>query len=732
MRDSLRLPTALLALAFVALHLPFLPASLEDLDSINFALGIRDFDVAQHQPHPPGYPVFILVAKAVHALIPSEAHALSLVGILASGLAVFFLVRLFEALDHRREAARPAALLATVLVVASPLFWVTAARPLSDVAGLAAALAAQALGMTARSRQGLVAAAVIAGIGAGVRSQVVWLTLPVLALCIVRQPSAVRLRSAFDVAVGYLTAILVWAVPLVLLTGGPAAYLRSLLGQGAEDFTGVVMLWTTPTVRQLARTLQNTFVAPWASLPGAVAVLLPALLGLAVVLKQQRRTLGLLAVAFGPYLVFHMLFQETETTRYALPLVVPVAYAAVRGIASLSPGVGAAAVLIFSTFNVFGNVQALYWYSSVEAPAFQMLDDMKTSSQRSLPVIAMHRRDQLDLRRPIDWEGLPAAERRLPAPPKQEWLEVVKYWNDGGRQPVWFVADPPRSDLALFRRQRPPVRYRWAFDMPLVMGGVRPNVMDWHIIEPPDWYLGEGWAVTPETAGLARETGRGPARGGIQGWMRRWPGATTLMIGGRNLGTGGAEARVTVTVDGRPIEEVKVRPGFFLRMLTLPEGSLSGTGDYAALQATADSADIAVEQFDAQPVGRLVFGYDDGWNELEYNPASGQLWRWTTERAALRVRGGGQALSLRLDGALEEATSSRVIVRAGDRVLADQEVSQAFSIDVPVPAGIVGPTDTAITIETSAWYIPAEKRRRSRDQRHLGLKIYSCQFVPVS
>src|SRR5450759_5141375 len=52
----------LLAAAFLALHLPYLPASLDDVDSINFALGVRNFDVAHHQPHPPGYPLFILAA----------------------------------------------------------------------------------------------------------------------------------------------------------------------------------------------------------------------------------------------------------------------------------------------------------------------------------------------------------------------------------------------------------------------------------------------------------------------------------------------------------------------------------------------------------------------------------------------------------------------------------------------------------------------------------------------
>ena len=52
-----------LAAVFLAAHLPFLPPTLEDIDSINFALGVRHFDVGQHQPHPPGYPVFIALGR---------------------------------------------------------------------------------------------------------------------------------------------------------------------------------------------------------------------------------------------------------------------------------------------------------------------------------------------------------------------------------------------------------------------------------------------------------------------------------------------------------------------------------------------------------------------------------------------------------------------------------------------------------------------------------------------
>src|SRR3954452_22079970 len=86
---------------------PFLPASLEDLDSINFALGIRDFDVARHQPHPPGYPLFILAAEGLHAVGMSEARALSLLGILGGSLAIFGLLALFGELDRGRPRVLP-------------------------------------------------------------------------------------------------------------------------------------------------------------------------------------------------------------------------------------------------------------------------------------------------------------------------------------------------------------------------------------------------------------------------------------------------------------------------------------------------------------------------------------------------------------------------------------------------------------------------------------------------
>ena len=63
------LVAVLLVVAGVAAgHLTSLPTTLEDIDSVNFALGVRDFDPGQHRPHPPGYPVYIALGKAATAV----------------------------------------------------------------------------------------------------------------------------------------------------------------------------------------------------------------------------------------------------------------------------------------------------------------------------------------------------------------------------------------------------------------------------------------------------------------------------------------------------------------------------------------------------------------------------------------------------------------------------------------------------------------------------------------
>jgi hypothetical protein len=168
---------AALAILFLAAHLPYLPASLEDIDSINFAMGVERFDVPRHRPHPPGYPVFIAMGKASTAVLRAagidgaESRGLAIWSALAGAALIPLLFFLFRSLD----ASPPRALLAAGLTAAAPLVWFTALRPLSDMAGMAAAVASQALvaSVTLRPPQrasaAFLAGGFLAGLAIGIR-----------------------------------------------------------------------------------------------------------------------------------------------------------------------------------------------------------------------------------------------------------------------------------------------------------------------------------------------------------------------------------------------------------------------------------------------------------------------------------------------------------------------------------------------------------------------------------
>ncbi len=160
----------------------------------------------------------------MNAVAESEVLTLSLLGIVSGAFLAFALVALFRALGDRRAGAlapssrdpervglQPwTAVAAAALALTAPLMWLTAARPLSDVPGLAAALFVQWLLVRARIDPRAIAfAALAAGLAAGIRSQVVWLTVPLLLLVVARNRGAWRLDAALSIAGAYVAGVLI-------------------------------------------------------------------------------------------------------------------------------------------------------------------------------------------------------------------------------------------------------------------------------------------------------------------------------------------------------------------------------------------------------------------------------------------------------------------------------------------------------------------------------------------
>jgi hypothetical protein len=340
-------------------------------------------------------------------------------------------------------------------------------------------------------------------------------------------------------------------------------------------------------------------------------------------------------------------------------------------------------------------------------------------------------------RRPLEAEDL-IIEPTLPVPPRREWLEVVRYWRDGNTAPLWFLADPRRSDLALIdpRARTDRTDFGWRFSSLARMGGMRPAAVTWLRMQPPGWFAEEGWALTPETAGMARLMARGPSIGPITAWVRRRPDATRVLVGGRHLGAPtDPHVAFHLAIDDTEVARWETPAGFFLHEVSLEQGVLEGTGAFARLTVWSESRDgervpTAIEQFDLQSQGSLMWAYDAGWHEAEYDPELG-IWRWTSERAVLRIIDATTPLTLTLHVERPSRYFDEdpvVTISAANRVLATTNFrdSQLFTVTVPLEA--LAMADGRLVIETSRTFVPAD-RGAGADRRRLGLRVFGVNIV---
>ncbi len=223
MRPSLwRWGTAALVAAVFVTRLPLATGTLYAFDSANYALAVRDrYNVAFHQPHPPGYPLYVAVAWVINLAAHDANRALVFEGVLLSAVAVGCTVGVARALY-----GRTAGLLAGLLLLFTVGFWGygEVAYPYVGLAAELASLALLAHGTLAGHRRLALALGAVWALALGIRwdGAVFGSLLCLWALWAVSW----RLRAG-AVAIA-LAIVAAWVIPMVQLTGGPTAYLQAV------------------------------------------------------------------------------------------------------------------------------------------------------------------------------------------------------------------------------------------------------------------------------------------------------------------------------------------------------------------------------------------------------------------------------------------------------------------------------------------------------------------------
>lgn len=308
-----------LALLLPALLAWRLPASLDGMDGVGFALALAEYDPGLEQPHPPGYPLYVCIARGLAALGASEVGALALPGILLSPLLVLAVAR-----AARAAGLPPRVRLGAALWLAlHPLLLIEGPRPQPDLLGAALAWCALALalgrhflvsggvyGLALGVRPDLAPfAALLAALGRGERTR--WAGGAVLGALLWLAPLAASsppdwLARARAFAAGHFSvwgssalagagAPADWLGALLLAGSGPAGWALALLGARRARWpralllaSGAYALWIL-----LGQNLGNA--RHWLPLAPALALLGAG--GLAALPRARNRALAALAIA---------------------------------------------------------------------------------------------------------------------------------------------------------------------------------------------------------------------------------------------------------------------------------------------------------------------------------------------------------------------------------------------------------------------------------------------------
>jgi Dolichyl-phosphate-mannose-protein mannosyltransferase len=185
--------------------------ALDEIDAVQFAMGVRSFDIWQHQPHPPGYPLFIflgwLLTKVFHTGTESSLYLVSAFG---GGL---FIAAWFSIV--RVQFSERLAWWVAICLLITPVVWMTATKALTDTlaAGLMSAELLAGVCFLKQKKTGLIVwAALMGAAAAGTRPQLFLVVALILGISLKKGSAKAK---TWWLSYGLLVAgCLIWLLPM--------------------------------------------------------------------------------------------------------------------------------------------------------------------------------------------------------------------------------------------------------------------------------------------------------------------------------------------------------------------------------------------------------------------------------------------------------------------------------------------------------------------------------------
>ena len=190
------------------------------MDSVNFAMAMDHYDVVMHQPHPPGYFLYVMLGRFLNFFVHDANVALVSLSILFGALTVVVIYYLGKEL-YNPECA----LLAALLAITSPNLWFHGEVALTYVieAFFSTWIAFLCWKVLKGEERLIWIAAIVLAIAGGIRQNTPVFLFP-LYLFSIRQVSFRKIIASLGL---FVIVSLCWFIPMIRMTGGLEAYVAA-------------------------------------------------------------------------------------------------------------------------------------------------------------------------------------------------------------------------------------------------------------------------------------------------------------------------------------------------------------------------------------------------------------------------------------------------------------------------------------------------------------------------
>lgn len=406
------------ALIVLLVRIVTAPRTPWENDEFLFAEAVRKFEPLRYHPHPPGYPLFVLLGKVFAVVIHDPWRALVVLNIVLAPIGFIALNRALRKWIDDEQVA----------VAASLMFFLSAAMlvhgPLALSDATAMTFVCLAFASLDRPRElGLWASAAI-----GARPPLLVPIVPLLVVAIARMRTT-RQRIVCIVTFGVIS--LLWFLPLLVAAGGWDGLVGYETKQAAYFAThDAAMSRGAFTPAQVAL---RFLIHPW----GAKLLTLPLLVLIAIgayAFVRRWRPLLPLIVFTAVQIIFELASMDpADGARYSIPIMVAFALAAALGLRAIGKPLPIAGAILFALGSGYYVRNILLPRMTGPSPPVAAADYVKSTFPPDTVVL-------------FDLSMRPAVEWLLPDFQSMTLEAGLKRYYDQTQIPLALIADGGSHD----------------------------------------------------------------------------------------------------------------------------------------------------------------------------------------------------------------------------------------------------------------------------------------------